>query len=364
MVIYCSDIGVRSYWDKDMGVKISWQSDLLSGYRHIFLPESAQINNTNFLSVDNPSIIKVLNEFRPQVVQLNGYAQLTLLRALFWCKVHGVPVIMWSDSELLHVRSVMKGIVKQIVLRPLLSCFSAFLTVGENNETYFQNYGIKKKKMFRTPFTIDEKTFLNARERKNEIRYTIRKELFIPENAFVVFMVGKFIKRKRPGDLIEALKHIYRFERSGSDIYAIFAGNGNLMQEIETQSQSIKDKVRFLGFVNVDKLPEYYMMSDALAHLSEVDPHPLTNSEAIISGLPLVISDKIGTVGETDVARPGKNAIVCPCGDIQAIADAVVNLADDKVLYNRMSNASLKIASELNLFASVKGFLKAVQSVS
>lgn len=363
LVIFCSDMGVRGYFDKDMGLEISWASDLLSGYKYVILPESSRINDASFLAVNNPSILDVLRKFKPQLVKLNGYSQLTMIRALVWCKLNKVPVMMWSDSELIHKRSFPKRVIKQCILRPLLALFSGFLTVGDNNENYFKNYGISEKKMFRVPFTIDEETFSNVKKIKNEISLKLRKELNIPQNAFVVLMVGKLIERKRPADLIKALDYINNMERSGRDVYAVFAGDGCLKIELENLSKTFKDKCRFLGFVNVDKLPGYYMMSDVLAHLSEKDPHPLTNSEAIISGLPLIVSDKIGTIGQTDVVRHEKNGIVCPCGDIRAIANAIVRLSDDSISYQKFSYESLNIFKEINISSSVNGFIKAVNAL-
>jgi glycosyltransferase involved in cell wall biosynthesis len=364
LVIFASDLGTRSYFDTGMNVEITWKTDLISGYKSIFLPEAREISKTGFWSVNNPSVTKALNEFHPHVVQTHGYSNCTVLRALIWCKFHGIPALIWSDSELIRSRSLMKRCLKQIVLRPLLALYSAILTVGENNEAYYQNYGVDEKIMFRTPFTIDEDSFSKAMATRNEIRMRGRGELAIPEDAFVVLMVGKLIEFKRPGDLIEAIQRIESLNNRGRAVYALFAGDGSIRGELEVRAEGIADKCRFLGFVNVDTLPDYYVMSDALVHVSEIDAHPLSNSEAIFSGLPLIVSDHIGTIGKTDIARPGTNAIVCQCGDVQAIADSIMRLAEDRSLYDRMKNASLKIATELGVEASVRGFLSAVRAVT
>jgi len=363
LVIYCSDIGVRKYFDKGMGVEITWHSDLLSGYKHVFLPEASRINGTGFQSVNNPSISRVLKEFSPHIVKLHGYAQITLLRALFWCRLHGVPVLIWSDSELLRMRKPLKRFLKQLVLRPFFSLFSGFLTVGENNEAYFRNYGVSARRMFRTPFTFDEDAIQKSRENRDSIRKEMRTKLGIPASAFVVLVVGKLVEYKRPGDVIEALRLLKGTRNNGKAVYAVFVGDGVIRDLLEKQCEGARENCRFAGFVNIDELPDYYVMADVLAHVSDVDAHPLCNSEAILSGLPLILSDKVGTIGATDVARPGKNAIVCSCGDTRAVAYAIERLASDKELYDRMKDESLKIAKELNISASVRGFMNAVYSV-
>ena len=81
-VFFASDIGFKAYFDKDMNTEIKWNIDLLSGYDYEFLPEGEGITKTGFWIINNPSIISALNKYSPDVVQLHGYAQLTMLRAL------------------------------------------------------------------------------------------------------------------------------------------------------------------------------------------------------------------------------------------------------------------------------------------
>jgi hypothetical protein len=38
-VFFRSDISIKEYQDHEFGVKVLWDIDLLSGYRHIFLPK-------------------------------------------------------------------------------------------------------------------------------------------------------------------------------------------------------------------------------------------------------------------------------------------------------------------------------------
>ncbi len=364
LVIYCSSIGAKQYFDKDMGVAIQWQTDLLSGYNHVFLPEADRITSTSFWTVNNPSVTAALNEFKPDLVKIHGYAQMTLLRTLWWCGRHRVPAVIWSDSELLHDRPALTRGLKHILLRLIYSRLSGFLTVGDNNQEYFLHYGARTDKMFRVPFTIDEAAFAVARDNRDRIRAEWRTKLGIPQDTFAVLCVGKLIERKRPGDLIEALKIICERRGGNAPLAIMFAGDGPLRQELEKAATPLKDKCFFLGFVNVDKLPDVYVTADALAHVSDIDPHPLTTSEASFVGLPLIISDRIGAVGKTDIARPDVNTLVYPCCDIKKLADAIQRLMEDKNLRENMGKASLQIANELNLKKSVQGFLSAVTNLT
>lgn len=362
-VIYASSIGAKKYFDKDMGVHIQWNTDLLSGYDHVFLPEADSITSTGFWKINNPSVAAALDEFQPDLVKINGYAQMTMLRALSWCQKHRVPVVLWSDSELLHARSPLKRALKRVALQFLFRKLAGFLTVGDNNQDYFHHYGVPQKRMFRVPFTIDEEAFARAAKDRDSLRNSWRAQLGIPDNVFTVLCVGKLIGHKRPGDLIEAINTICARKGTQTPVAVLFVGDGPLRKALEEEAAPVKDKCFFLGFVNVDKLPGLYVTADALAQVSSADAHPLTMSEASIVGLPLIVSDRVGAVGPTDTARPDVNALVFRCGDKEKLADAIQRLMEDVSLRESMGKASLKIAGELNITASVTGFLQAVDSL-
>jgi len=358
-VFYMSDFSVRGYFDKLMGTQIAWNMDMLSGYAHTFLPEAKRINRSNPIELNNPSIGPALDAFGPQVVLGYGYNQVTQWRVLHWSWRRGVPLMMISDSELLHRRSKLRNAAKTAVLPVLLARYSAFLTTGDNNEAYFSAYGIPAERMFRCPFTIDEDQYRAARQVRDRTRAKLREELGLPSDAFVGITVGKLIPRKRPMDLVDAARAL---KRTGTDrIHLLMAGDGALRHEIDACILGEGLPIRTLGFVNVDRLPEVYCAADVLLHLSEFDAHPLTLSEAACIGLPLIVSDKVGAIGPTDIARAGENTIVTPCGDVGAIAAAVTRLADDPELVARMSDASIRIYSELDMSRSVAGLKAAVE---
>jgi len=363
-VLFASSIGTRPYYDKEMAVRIQWETDLISGYDHEFLPEAEGIHRVGFWKINNPSVSGRLVRFAPDAVMIHGYSHMTALRALRWCRGRGVPVLIWSDSELLHRRSAWRRAVKQVVLPPLFRRIDAFLTVGDNNEAYYRHYGVPEAKMFRTPFTIDEQSFSRVLSGRTRIRAAVREQFGIPQNAFLALFVGKLRAGKRVGDLIVAIRAILREPGAGRPVCLALAGDGAQRSELEALAADVRERCFFLGFVNLDQLPEVYAAADVLVHPSEREAYGLVASEASLVGLPLVMSDQVGSVGPTDRARPGENTIVFPCGDTAALARAIADLAGDPVLYERMSQASLRIAQELGVGRSVKGFLNAVRAVT
>jgi glycosyltransferase involved in cell wall biosynthesis len=361
-VFFATKIGVNPYFDRDMNTEIQWASDLLSGYEYAFLPEGDGINQTGFWSINNPSIINALKSFQPDVVQLHGYAQLTLLRALLWCKIKQIPVLLWSDSSLLFKRAAWKQIIKNSLLPKLLNLFHGVLSTGDNNAAYYAYYGVKKSHIFRCPFTVDEVSLSQANLNKTKLREEFRGQYGVAKDELMLLFVGKLAPWKRPEDLLLALSLAQQTLGSKVKLVAFFAGNGVLLDQLKKQASAQHLRAIFAGFINVDILPSIYAMADVLVFPSEREPYGLSAREAICLGLPLIVSDQIGCIGPTDAARPMRNALIYPSMDKDALAKQIVAFAMDEEKRTHMSKASLAIAADMHVSASVTGFLNAVQS--
>jgi glycosyltransferase involved in cell wall biosynthesis len=363
-VLFCSPIGVRSYFDREMNTDIAWKTDLLGGYDHAFLPEADRIATaSSFFDVNNPSVSRVLARFRPNAVMLYGYGHLTMLRALLWCRMHGVPALITGDSELLRSRAAWKSALKRAFLPLLLRQYSGFLTTGDNNEAYYRHYGVTRELMFRAPFTIDEPSFIAARSERGRLREEFRRAHGIEADAIVVLFVGKLYGQKRPRDLLAAAERIRSSEAGSPPVRFVIAGNGPDFDALGAEIAAKQLPVTRLGFVNVDELPRVYCGADILAHPSERDAHPLVIAEAACIGLALVLSDRVGAVGATDIARREENAIVYPCGRVDALAEAIAGLAADPLKMRAMQSASTRIYDELDARRSVAGIMVALDAV-
>jgi len=205
--------------------------------------------------------------------------------------------------------------------------------------------------------------FAVARESRRDIRKEWRGKYRISDDAFLILFVGKLMPLKRPKDILDALMLGRARDPQAANTAVFFAGDGALKAELRAHAASSNLRAIFGGFINVDILPSIYAMSDLLVFPSDREAYGLSAREAICVGLPLIVSDQIGCFGPSDAARPQENAIVYPSGDVRALSEAIALLARDAGLLKRMGDASLRIAGELNVGASVNGFLGAVRGV-
>ena len=134
-------------------------------------------------------------------------------------------------------------------------------------------------------------------------------------------------------------------EKRGVSAWALIVGEGSERARMESYCKEHGiSNVTLTGFVNQTRVPHLFAASDALAMISEMEPHALVVTEGASFGLPIIISDRVGCIGPNDTARPDVNALVYRCGDTTALCDKIVSLASDPDLYARLSRESIEIS--------------------
>lgn len=361
-VLYCSDWGAKEYTDPGFGKTFRWDVDLLSGYDHEMLPIARRPSSMGFWEVDNPSVGQALAAFRPDVLVLFGYATRTNWRALAWARLHGVRVLVFSDSELKHARPLLSKLAKEVVVRAFLAQTDGAMPIGNCNADYYRHYGLPESALHGCPIPVDGARFLAFVGDARRARAEVREELGIGEGDFVLASVGKYIARKRHADVVRAYLALPEGVRARSSVLLI--GDGPLRPELEALTSGLghgSGRVRLSGFVNQSRMPAYFAASDALVVASDLDPHPLVVTEALFLGLPIIASDKVGCIGPDDTVRDGVNGLVYPCGDLGALAEAMRRLAEDRSLYARFSEQSRRIAGSQDTPAAALQFTLAVE---
>lgn len=147
----------------------------------------------------------------------------------------------------------------------------------------------------------------------------------ISEHAFVMVMVAGLSPRKGHQVLFEALRRAD--SRLPSDWLLLCAGGGDpaFVRDLERQAAGFAGRVRVLG-----RRADVHTLN-ALADLGLLCPihsEGMSNSvlEGMAAGLPFVVTD-VG--GNAELVAAGQTGMVVPAGDADALADALVALAND-----------------------------------
>ena len=333
-VVYLSDAGATAYHDKGFGRSITWDIPLLEGYAHTVLRPGLALEGQAFWAQAADSLDDTLTALAPDALLLYGYASRMNWQALRWANRNGCRVLYTSDSNVKSLQNRWRSFLKAPVVRYFFSRVDAFLCTGKANREYLKQFGARDGRIIRIPFAVDVDRFArNAASPEGG-----------PEFQFV--WAGKLISNKRPQDFIAALRQVA--EGADEDIHAIMVGDGPMREELEAMAASLPDlcHLKFAGFVNQAAMPAALHASSVFVMSSETEPYGLAATEAAAAGLALIATDGAGCVGDTMLARPGKNALVYKAGDVRALAEHMRRLLSDGQLLAGMQASSRSIARE------------------
>ena len=356
--LYLSDCSIRGGKDAKFGRNVKWDIDLLTGYRSVFVGKRARARDPGgFWSLIAPQVWSELRSGRYDVVWLHGHRYAADLIALMAAKTAGLPVMMRGDT---HLGIPCRGI-KSMLRRPLMGMLcracDRLLAVGSANAAYYRAMGVSDQKIFLVPYTVDNDRFVQAANLTQDQKAEVRRRYNIPVDRPSVLYAAKFIRRKRPGDLLEATRRLKT--ESDRPFTVVMTGSGELEDELRAFCTThALGNVVFTGFVNQSELPALYAASDVFVLPAEDEPWGLAVNEAMCASLPVVVSREVGCV--PDLVRDGVNGYTPEAGDIEALARALRRLIKDEGLRQRQGQASLARILQWGYRQSLEGIRSAV----
>lgn len=358
-VFFASSAGVTLYFDPSFGQTITWGSDATDGFDHKFLaPDAVTIEE----AVAGADPRGCLIDFAPDAVQVYGYADRLARRTLLWCARHRVPSVMVSDSELVAPRSRLRRAAKRMFLPLVLRLPAGVLTIGDENERYFRRYGVKGTRLHRSPIPIDSPSLDDVLASREAVRAAERAAWQVGEDDVVLLAVGKSIARKRHEDVVEAVGRLEASVRQRSVV--VLAGGGDTTDALRSRADELDVRLLALGFLPVPILYRAYVGADVLVHPSEADPHPLAVAEAVYCGLPVLLSDRVGSWGPTDDVQPGVNGVRYPMGDIGGLSRLIEAWIVDPVSRAEVGDGSTRIGRTRTLNLSARTYVDGVLKAS
>lgn len=325
-VFYCTEIGVKPSLDPDFGVTFQWDIPLLNGYKYKFLKNYSFKVKLSFWGLINLGIVSELYNAPPKsIIWVHGWQYFTNIIAIIFAKIFGHTVLLRTDAnikdELIKITnfSKTKVFIKRFFLKSLFSVIDYALVIGEMNSKFYNFYELQEKKKKKAVFCVDNDRFIEYNENNQKKKLFFKTELGIPEKCTVIVCIGKIIKIKRHLDALKAL-HLL----NSKDYFLLIVGEGQ--ERITLENYAIENNINnFLitGFINQKEISKYYLISDIYVMPSEQEPWGLSTNEAMCFNLPIILSDVVGSVD--DLVTPN-NGIVYPCGNIEKLAQAILEV--------------------------------------
>jgi glycosyltransferase involved in cell wall biosynthesis len=189
--------------------------------------------------------------------------------------------------------------------------------------------GVAPREKFTTIYSgMDVQPFLQA----NEHRESTRRQFGFSAEHIVFGKVARLFHLKGHDDLLIAAQRVVR---SCPQVRFLLVGDGELRESLTQQiSQAgLTDSFRFAGLVDPAAVPAMIGALDALVHVSLREGLARSLPQALIAGKPVVSYD---IDGAREVVLPNETGFLVPPRDTEKLADAMVQLAVDADLRQRL----------------------------
>jgi glycosyltransferase involved in cell wall biosynthesis len=178
----------------------------------------------------------------------------------------------------------------------------------------------------------------------------IRKKYSIPAKPILLY-VGRLDPEKHIEEILKAVA----IAAQTHDFCFVVVGKGTSKITLMKQAKQlgINDKVIFTGYVPDEDIPALYKASRCFIIASIAELLSLSTIQGMASGLP-VIAVQAGALVE--LVSQGENGYLFHEGDIRAIAQYIINIVSDEVLFRNMSKRSLEIVQSHDIRKTLKDF--------
>ena len=298
----------------------------------------------------------VLDHFAPDVVHFHNLAGLSV-KMVDECDARGIPTVLtFHDYWGICFKNTMLKNDGSLCTRGGFDCLDCKVTLtGESsvpspvrNAHLLLSLGKVDRFVAPSQYLADRYAANGIpRDRISVIRYGIDFERFEDvrrEHAiFTVGFIGYLGKHKGLDVLLRALSLV----PDSGELRLLVAGDGEERENLEALCQDLRlDRVvTFRGRVDNRNIRAIYEQIDVLI-VPSVWPEnsPVTISEAMASGIPVIASD-IGGIGE--LVEHGTTGLLAPPRDARALADLIERLRKDPDLRREMGqNALAKVRRE------------------
>jgi glycosyltransferase involved in cell wall biosynthesis len=315
-VLFGSDLSTRPYRDEGFNRDITWDTPLLDGYPHEFLPTLRDNGTISATSPISRGIYTRLKSGRFDALWVHGYASINSLQAIAAAKLLGIPVLLRAESWLAdRARSPLKLAAKRAFFQLLSPFIAAVLPIGTRNAAYWSHY-LPNTPQFLMPYAVDNDWFATQSAAANTQQ--LHADLNLTPDRPIILFASKLQPRKHADHLIAAYRALFGAQPNKTP-YLLIIGDGEDRPRLESLASSLEG-VRFLGFRNQSELPAWFALADVFVLPSRHEPWGLIVNEALASGCPAIVSTDCGCAPDLITPTTG---LTYPVANIPALTAAL-----------------------------------------
>ena len=174
--------------------------------------------------------------------------------------------------------------------------------------------------------------------------YDFRRQ-YAMDNEKIILYVGRLVYEKGVQHLIAAMPKVLS---NYNDAKLIIAGRGGMIDELKAEAASLglTDKIYFTGYLDSKKVQKMYKCADIAVFPSTYEPFGIVALEAMLAGVPTVVSE-VG--GLNEIVNHGVDGMKAYAGNPNSIADSITALLyDHQLATNVAKKAKQKVKEQFN----------------
>lgn len=259
---------------------------------------------------------------RPDALLLTGWHFLGMVQLFIAARLQGLPVLLRMDSNAFRPRPWPLTLAYWFLFRGSRSDFPSARPMPAGTAS-----SASPRSGWCRPHFVDNAYFSERAGALRPRRDELRQRWAIPPRTFCFLFAGKLQPKKRPFDLLEALR-LLQVDPLATPVHLLLVGTGPLEEACRALAAQHRLPVSFAGFLNQSEMPSAYAVADSLVLPSDHgETWGLVVNEAMACGLPAIVSDQVGCA--EDLVLEGRTGLVSPVGQPAALAAAMGRMAAD-----------------------------------
>ncbi len=271
-----------------------------------------------------PAGFAAVRDVRPDLVHAHTLFFHSSLVAAAAARWYGVPLLLTAHLGSLAALPQPQRLAATLYERTfgtcLLSSARRVIAVSEDVGTHLRRLRVPSSRISVIPNGVDTERFHPALRPQG--------------NRPVIVSVGRLIANKGQHVLLEAAA---RVRAQGYDFELRLIGDGPSRQVLAAQAErlGLGDCVQFLG--EQSRVEDALRDADIFARASFTEGMSLAVLEAMATGLACVVTD---VSGSRELIRDGRDGVIVPPGDVEALASALSELILDGQRRTRLGDAA------------------------
>jgi len=298
--------------------------------------------------IDFKNIKDLVLRFKPDIIVSNLFYQVSTIRAMNVANKLKIPFILQTE-----IKCYPKNMFFRFLLKSFLSLFFLFY----------------KRRIYKViSWTEDSKLFLENEFGLDNVNFNLpgidihkfyNQGLSKEKNNLKLLMVARFYPYKRHIDLLRSLKYLIE-EKSFVSFELTLIGIGGFthnMVKRYIKLNNLSNFVRFIPSVNPDEMVNIFNEHDVLILPSYNEAIGLVVPEAMLCGLPVIVSDTVGARSYLG----NECGLIFKTGDHKQLAEKILLFCDEEVRSKYGKNAESHIRGNFSLEKQANKFKRLIK---